>query len=160
MNVFDDLLHEVLREDGNQQAPPGMKKRILAALPHKSNHFPGQRAMWAGIAAAMLVGVFGIVTRLLLHTNGGLIVASDPDQRSVVRFANPNALGEAGRSHLPPSEKPAVRKAILHGSIRNRLAPPQRPIQIAPVVLEPLVIKPIEIASMTPNGSNMKGKSQ
>jgi len=161
MNRFDDLLYEILREDGNQQLPPGMKKRILAALPHKTNQFPGQRAMWVGVAASMLIGVFGIATWTLVHTSGGPIVATGPDQSSLVRSANPNALGEAGRTHPPASaQKPGGRKSILHKSIWNRLPSQQRSIRIAPVVIEPLVIKPIEIASMPPSGSTMKGKQR
>jgi hypothetical protein len=159
MNTFDDLLDEVLREDGNQQLPPGMKKRILAALPHKTNQFPGQRAMWAGVAAAMLIGVSGIATRTPVHTSGRPIVATGSDQSSVGRSANLNALGEAHRTPLSSSaQKPGGRKSILYKSIWNRSPSQQRSIRIAPVVLEPLVIKPIEIASMTPSGSTMKGK--
>jgi hypothetical protein len=159
MNTFDDLLDDVLREDGNQQLPPEMKKRTLAALPHKTNQFPGQRAMWAGVAAATLIGVFGIATWTLVHTSGGPIVATGSDQSSLVRSSNPNALGEAGRTHLPsPAQKPGGQKSILYKSIGNRSPSQQRSIRIAPVVIEPLVIKPIEIASMTPSGSTMKGK--
>jgi hypothetical protein len=159
MNIFDDLLDEVLTEDGNKQLPPGMKKRMLAALPHKTNQFPGQRTMWVGVAAAMLIGVFGIATWTLVHTNSGPIVATDSDQNSLVRSVNPNGLGGAGRTHLPASaQKPGGRKSILHISIWTRLPSQQRSIRIAPVVIEPLAIKPIEIASMTPSGSTMKGK--
>jgi hypothetical protein len=161
MNVFDDLLYELLREDGNQQLPPGMKKRIFAALAHKTNQVPGQMAMWAGVAAAMLIGVFGIATWTLVHSSGGPIVATDSDQSWLVRSANPHALGEAGRTHLASTaQKPGGRKSNLHKSIWNRLPSQQRSIRIAPVVIEPLVIKPIEIASITSNGSTMKGKSR
>jgi hypothetical protein len=159
MNMFDDLLCEVLREDGNQQLPPGMKNRILAALPHKTNQFPGQRAMWVGVAAAMLIGVFGMATWTLLYTNGSPIVATDSNQSSLVRSAPPNALGEARRTHLSSSaQKPCRRKSILYQSIWNPLPSEQWSIRIAPVVIEPLVIKPVEIVSMTPGGSTMKGK--
>jgi len=159
MTLFEDLLDEVLIEDGNQQAPSGMKKRILAALPHKTNQFPGQQAMWSGVAAAMLIGVFGIATWTRVHVSVGPIVATASHQSSLVRSANPNALEEAGRTHLLSfAQKPARRKSILCKSIWNRLPSQQRSIRIAPVVIEPLVIKPIEIASMTPSGSTMKGK--
>jgi hypothetical protein len=158
MNIFDDLLYEALRKDGNQQPPPGMKKRILAALPVKANQFSGQRAIWGGIAAAMLIGVFSVAMWTLVHTSGGPIAPAS-DQSSLTRPADPHTLGERGRPYLPSSaQKPAGWKSILPKSIRPRLPSQQRSIRIAPVVIEPLVIKPIEIASMTPSGSTMKGK--
>jgi hypothetical protein len=159
MNAFDDLLYEVLREDGTQQLPPGMKKKILAALPVKANQFSGQRAIWVGVAAAMLIGVFGVATRTLVHTSGGPIIVPASDQSSLARPADRHTLGEGGRTHLLSSaQKQAGRKSVLHESIRPRLPSQKRSIRIAPVVIEPLVIKPIEIASMTPSGSTMKGK--
>jgi hypothetical protein len=159
MNGFDDLLYEVLREDGNQQLPPGMNKRILAALPHKNHQFPGQSAMRVGLAAAMLIGVFDIATWILVHTSRSPMVATYSDQRSLERSANPHASGEAGRTHLPSSaQKPRDRKPILHRPIWNQLSSQQRSIRITPVVIDPLLIKPIEIASITPRGSATKGK--
>jgi len=159
MNGFDELLNEVLREDGNQQLPPGMNKRIFAALPHKNHQFPGQSAMWVGLAAAMLIGVFGIATWTLVRTSRGPRVATYSDQTSLERSANPHAPGEAGRTHLPSSaQKPGGRKSILHRPIWNQLLSQQRSIRITPVVIDPLVIKPIEIASITPRGSAPKGK--
>lgn len=159
MNRFDDLLYKVLREDGNQQLPPGMNKRILAALPHENHQFPGQSAMRVGLAAAMLIAAFGIATWTLVHTSRGPIVATFSDPRSLERSANPHASGEARPAHLPLSaHQPRDRKSVLHRPIWNQLSSQQRSIRITPVVIDPLVIKPIEIASITPRGSATKGK--
>jgi hypothetical protein len=148
MNGLDDLLDEVLREDGNQRLPPGMKKRILAALPVKTNPSHGRRAMWVGVAAAMLVGIFSMATWTPAPRSGGPIVATDSDHSSLVRSANSQALGEASRTRLLSyARKSDGRKSTSHGSIR-----------IDRVVIEPLVIEPIEIASVASSGSTMKGK--
>jgi hypothetical protein len=158
MNVFDDLLYEVLHQDGNQQPPLGMKKKILAALPVKATQFSGQRTIWVGVAAAMLIGVFGVATWTLVHTRSGPTIAPASDQRSLMGPADPHTLVEGRRPDLPTSaQKPPGRKLMLHKSIRPQSPSQQRAIRIAPVVIEPLVIKPIEIASMTPSSSTMKG---
>ena len=159
MNEFDGLLYEVLREDSNQQIPPGMKNRILAALPHQTYLLPGHGSMWIGVAAAMLIGVFGIATWILVYTSSGPRVASDSDQSLLMRCANPLTLGEAGQTDVrSTAQKPDGRKSTLRRSIGNRLLSQQGSIRIAPVVIEPLAIRPIEIASMTPGGSTLKGK--
>jgi hypothetical protein len=136
MNGFDDLLYKVLQEDCNQQLPPGMKGRVLSALPHENNQFPSQSAMWVGLAAAMLIGLFGIATWTQLRTNRGPMVTTNSAQSLLEQSANPQASGEAARTHLGLSaEKPGGRKSILHRSVRNQLPLQKRSIQITPLVI-------------------------
>jgi hypothetical protein len=159
MNGFDDLLYRVLQEDCNQQLPPGMKERVLSVLAHENNQFPNQSAMWIGLAAAMLIGLFGIATWTQLRTNRGPMVTTNSAQSLLEQSATPQELGEAARTHLHLSaEKPGARKSILHGSVRNQSSLQRQSIQITPLVIQPLVINPIEIASITPRGAAMKGK--
>src|ERR1700677_4979168 len=72
MNEFDDLLNDVLRQDGTQKPPPGMKGRILAALPAERGQLSGPRAIWVGTAAVLLIGVVGGAAWTMLRTKSGL----------------------------------------------------------------------------------------
>jgi hypothetical protein len=158
MNEFDRLLNEVLRQDGTQQLPPGMKERILAALPAGRNLFSGQRAIRVGTAAALLIGVFGAAMWTIVRTKSGLTVAPASKQ---VSLTMPVDRAKLAASHSPgPSSSahaPNGRKLSVYPSIHPRPALQQSAIWIAPVAIEPLVIKPIEIASLKPSGSTMKG---
>jgi hypothetical protein len=159
MTGFDDLLHQVLQEDCNQQLPPGLKERVFSALVRENNQLPGQRAMWARLAAAMLIGLFGIATWTQLRTNRVPMVATNSAQSLLKQSATPRALGKAARTGLGLSaEKPGERKSTLNRSVRNQLPSQKQPIQITPLVIQPLEIHPIEIASITSRGSAMKGK--
>jgi hypothetical protein len=159
MNEFDDLLNQVLRHDGNQQLPPGMKRRILAALPAEGNQFSSQRAIWVATAAALLMGVVGAATWTMERTRSGLTVAPASKQVSLTPPVDPAKLVDNQRPGLPSSaHNPNGRKWVA--SIHSGLPSQQRAIRIDPVAIEPVVIKPIEIAALTSIGSTMKGKPQ
>jgi hypothetical protein len=161
MNEFDDLLNEVLRQDGNQQLPSDMRKRIIAALPPQRTRFSGRWAIWVGTAAAILVAVVAGATWTRVRTRNPLPVAPTSGQVSLKRPGNLPKLVESHRRGFPQSgQNPAGRRLMSHASIaiHPRLPLQQRAICIEPVNIEALVIKPIEIASVIPSGSTMKGK--
>jgi hypothetical protein len=157
MNEFDDLLNEILSQEGNQQLPPGMERRIVSALPVERNQFSTQRAIWVGTAAVLLMGVVGAATWTMVRTGSSFVVAPASEQISLTRLVDPAKLVESQRPGLPSAgHEPSGRKSMA--SLRPRLASQQRAIRIAPVVFEPVVIKPIEIAALTTVGSTTKGK--
>jgi hypothetical protein len=157
MNEFDDLLNQVLRQEGNQQLPPGMERRILSALPAERNQFSTQRAIGVGTAAALLMGVVGAATCTLVRTRSASEVAPASKQVWLTRPVDPAKLVESQRLGLSSSgHEPSGGKSMA--SIYPWLASQQRAIRIAPVVFEPVLIKPIEIAALTAVGSTTKGK--
>jgi hypothetical protein len=157
MNEFDDLLNQVLRQEGNRQLPPGMERRILSALPAERNQFSTQKAIWVGTAATLLMGVVGAATWTMVRTRSVFVVAPASKQVLLTRPVDPDKLVESQRPGLPSSgHQPSGTKSTA--SIHPPLASQQRAIRIAPVVFEPVVIKPIEIAALTAVGSTTKGK--
>jgi hypothetical protein len=161
MNEFDELLNEVLRQEGTQQLPPGMRERILAALPAEKNQFSGQRAIWVGTAAALLIGVVAGTTWTIVRTRSGLTAPPASKQVSFTRPVDPAKWLESHRPGLPSSaHKQSERKLMWHAPIHPRPASRQRAIWITPVAIQPMVIKPIEIASLKLSGSTMKGRKR
>jgi hypothetical protein len=157
MSEFDELLNEVLSQDGNQQLPPGAKRRLLAALPTERNRFPDQRAIWVGTAAVLLVGVVGGATWTMVRTRSALPVAPAYKQVSLTRPVDPGKPVESQRPGLASSGHEANGQKSM-ASTHPWPASQQDVIRIAPVAFEPVVIRPIEISSLAPVGSTTKGK--
>jgi hypothetical protein len=158
MNEFDDLLNDVLRQDGTPKPPPGMKERILAALPADRAQLSGHRAIWVGTAAVLLIGVVGGAAWTMLRTKSGPTVAPASTQVLLTRPADPARLVDSLRTVPPASaHQPNGRRLILHASIHPQPVSQQHAIRISPVAIEPLLIEPIEIASLKPGSSTMKG---
>jgi hypothetical protein len=145
MNEFDDLLNDVLLQDGTQEPPRGMKERILAALPAERAQLSGHRAIWVGTAAVLLIGAVGGTAWTMLRTKSGLTVAPASTRVLLNRPADPASAHE-----------PNGRRLILHASIHPQPVPQQHAIRISPVAIKPLVIEPIEIASLKPGSSTIK----
>jgi hypothetical protein len=145
MNEFDDLLNDVLLQDGTQEPPRGMKERILAALPAERAQLSGHRAIWVGTAAVLLIGAVGGTAWTMLRTKSGLMVTPASTRVLLNRPADPASAHE-----------PNGRRSILHASIHPQPVPQQHAIRISPVAINPLVIEPIEIASLKPGSSTIK----
>jgi hypothetical protein len=157
MNEFDDLLNDVLRQDGTQKPPPGMRERILAALPAERVQLSGQR-LWVGTAAVLLIGVVGGAAWTMVRTKSGLTVAPTSNQGLLTPPVDRGRLVKSPQPGTPSfAHEPNGRRLVLQASIHPRPASQQHAIRISPVAIAPLVIEPIEIASLKPGSSAMKG---
>jgi hypothetical protein len=157
MNEFDDLLNDVLLQDGTQEPPRGMKERILAALPAERAQLSGHRAIWVGTAAVLLIGAVGGTAWTMLRTKSGLTVAPASTRVLLTRPADPARLVDSLRTvPLTSPHEPNGRSLIVHASIHPQPVPQQHAIRISPVAINPLVIEPIEIASLKPGSSTIK----
>ncbi len=161
MKEFDDFLNEVLREDGNQELPSDLRRKIIAALPSQRTRLPDRWAIWNRTAAVILVGLVLLATWTRVRTRRRLPVAPISEKVSLNRPGILPNLVESQRPGDPQSgQNPAERRLISRASsaIHPRLPLQQPAIWIGPVKIEPLVIEPIEIASVIPSGSTTKGK--
>jgi hypothetical protein len=159
MNSFDELLNDVLCQDGNQKAPPGMKERILARLPATAEALPRLNAAWAVPAAAILVGVVVVATWTRMRTIRDVTSASLSQGVMLSRRADRLTPAKEHRTDVAVSTRELVtKKRRALASTRAVLSSQQRDIGIAPATIESLVIEPIEIADLAPGRSIMKGK--
>jgi hypothetical protein len=150
MSEFEELLTQVLREDGNSLPPAGMEQRIVAGLSTEKDLIAGRRRIWAGVAAGLLVGLTSwTVARLWLATP-----AATPQEH--VSLWRPGGL-PVSMEHR--EQKPRDRGETSHFriAIHPHAGVRRRGISIAPVQIEPLVIEPIQIASLALAGSARKG---
>ena len=145
MNEFDELLCDVLAADGSVEPPPGMKRRMEAALRDVTHlHRQARRTPSEAIAAALLIGVAGMA--VIRHHSGIPQTSVSHEWASI-----PKADGLRVAPSSPGVQKVAPKRD--YGRISPRVASSERDRRrtaagIAPLTIESLVIEPVEIASL------------
>jgi hypothetical protein len=154
MKEFDELLNEVLLEDGNREPPIGMERRIALALSSERKRvFIRRKILREALAATILLGLAGIWA--LSRSQRMVPVASKPGF-----VGAPKSIADNTAS-LPLLSRDSGGADVERASIperRPRRRPQGKTLRLAPLEIEPLVIKPIEIASLTSSTSTGKGE--
>jgi hypothetical protein len=156
MSQFDDLLDEVLHEDGNQHPPAGFHDRLLAALPSGAGRASSVTAVWVKVAAVLVLGVVGLAAWKLFTIRDSHQVATGSTPGGFKRPPISPSVNGVGLQE-PHADQFAGRNSSFHKSIRRALPLRPRSIQIPPVVIAPLAIKPINIAAISPDVPARKG---